>query len=660
MANINPNTHTSDLANFLKSDLYEKWKTDRKQHVEDKWQRNEDAFKGDSAGKFWKCEETDDWRSNTFVMATKNKVLNAYAIVIDMLLQGGKLPFSLELSPWDMIVMEDLNDIEKEKAQDDIDDMTGLIQQQVLDCKGDRELMNCVMSAAKLGETYWNSYVHTVTRKGYRRLNMAPEGTEDPEGRFTRYEQYEEEINAPAFEYDSCWDMFRDMETDDMQKSRGYCKRSFVSPFDLRSLKGEPHYIDEAIDKVIANNMKHGATTDTDSQKPGLRKIQDRYNNIEMLVFWCRVPRETLELFEKELKGKGDSLKSVDPENDGDEVEIGAWLAADEVIRLIRIPQGTRPHGRVVWEINLDDNHGTGVGDNVENMQLTLNGLWRAFEDNKKLSANVIVAIRKALLSDWSGQFKPGEIIEIVEEAKSAAEAIYQVIIQDVGESLLSAIGLAERYIDEDTQLPKILQGAVHEKRKADTLGELNILMSNAGKYLGSVIMNFDEGMIEQIVSRFLEYNMNDPAVTKGKGNYIAKPLGFAGYQNKIVLLTKYLQALNIVLNSPAVMQETKLKPFLENVFKGLDIDPQLVFKTRAEKEVDAKTLADTQRAQADQAGIAMLAEIKAETEKEVVKIVTQSQEKMKQMLEAHKQTLVENEEESENRIVEDRVTGVG
>jgi hypothetical protein len=589
---------------------------------------------------------------------TKIKVLSAYSMVIDMLLQGGMLPFALALSPWDEIVMEDLPQDQQEILQDKIDDMTGLIHQQILDCNGDRELMKCVMSGAKLGEAYWRSFVHDITRRGFQGVNMAPQGVANPE-RFGRFEYFENTITVPGFEYVSCWDIFRDLETDDMQKSRGYCQRGHDSPYDLRQLKGEPHYIDDAIDRVIENHSKALSTTKKDNIKPGLRNIKNRYNVIEKLVFWCRVPRKTLENFESELKGSEISSLATDFKNDGDEVEIGAVMAENEVIRLFRIRPESRPHGRVVWEIDLDGTSGIGVADNVESVQMVLNGMVRAFEDNKKLSANIIAAIKKSLLIDWSGEFKPGELVEVSEEARSAAEAIQQIIFQDVGETLLSGIGLMERYGDEISMLPKILQGAIHEKQKADTLGELNILQANAGKYLGSVIKNYDEGMIEPIISRFYEYNMLDEAVTKGKGNYIAKPLGFSGFQNKILRLTKILQALNLVISSPAIAAETRLKPLLEETFKGLDVDPQQVFKTRQEKEADAQAMAQARQQALDEQGVVLLSKYKAEMEKEVTKIQHQHKAKLEQMEAEHRNKLEQLEAESENRIVEKKVIGI-
>lgn len=656
---------TCELGDYLQNELFDTWSRDR-QEIETKWLKNDNAFRGIAEG-VWKAEEGEDWRSNTFIMATKIKILSAYSVVIDILLQGGMVPFALAPSPWDSILMEDMPEDQRETVQDQIDDMTGLIHQQIQDCDGDRALMNCVMAAAKFGETYWKTYIHDVIRRGFNPVSFAPERMPSGGGpdQFKRFEYFEKIIKSMAFEYVPVWDMFRDIETDDMQTSRGYCHRSYVSPWELKSLVGKNvakdknRFKKEEIERAIKNNNKALATsTGKQGMTPGLRNIRNRYNTIEQKEFWCRVPRVIIDDFDKQ--GGGDNHQDVvrEPENDGDEVEVGAWMADDEVIRLVRVKEKTRPHGRVVWEINLDDNFGIGVADNLESVQQTLNGMVRAFEDNKKLSANIMLAIKESLLVDWSGKFTPGELVKIAEEAKSASEAMQQIIVQDVGDSLLSGIGLMERYADEVSMLPKIMQGAIHDKQKPDTLGEINILQANAGKYLGSVIKNFDEGMIEPIVWRFYEYNMLDPSITKGKGNYIAKPLGFTSFQNKIVRLQKILQAVQIASSVQPLAVETRFKALGEEVYKSLDIDPQVVFKSKEEKEAEGQQMAQAQQAQSDMAAMMLLAKAKSEGEKEIAKINAAHAAKLEQIEAEHRARLDEIEAESQNRIAEHKIMG--
>lgn len=647
-----PKTHLniSDLAEFLRYDLYDKWGKDR-QDLETKWQENEDAFDGISSGT-WKLEEGEDWRSNTFVMQTKKKVLTAYSMVVDVAMEGGQLPFNLDLSPWDDINLEDLDPVTRAQIEDALGDMNGLIHQQILDCKGDQETIKCIMAAAKLGETYWKSFVHDVTRKGFRQVNMAPPGG------MSRYdnqwEYFENAIKSPGFRHVSTWDMFRDLEMDDMQLSRGYTERSYTSTYGLRQLIGKDPlagYIDESIQNVIRECGKNTAKKATSKkERPGIRRISDRYNNIERLDFYCRVPRETLERFEYELEGKDREPGPQDEYDEyGDEAEIYAVLAGEEVIRLVRTRPETRPHGRVVWELKLDDDHGTGVADNMKNTQLSINGAFRAFEDNKKLSGNVMTASQSDKIVDWDGTWKPGTNVEIAPEAKGASDAMQQIVIQDVGESLLSLIGILERYGDEDTHLPKILQGATHEKQKVDTLGEIEILQTNAGKYIGSVFKNFDNGMFEPITWRFYEYNMLDPDLEKGKGNYIAQPKGYEFFRDKVIRIHKILQALQLIVQNPNIATEIRFKDLYNEVFKSLSIDPDKAWKTDEEKQQDAMLLKQQQQEQLDQAGLVMLAEMKAKTESEIEKIRAKVEGELKVVRE--KAAL-----EFENKVVEKKI----
>ena len=633
---------TSDLGSYLKNELFDKWAKQRKDKVEAKWIKNEDAFNGVSRG-FWKIGETEDWRSDTFIKMTKIKVLSAYSIVIDMLLQSGRFPISLNLSPWDNVILEDLPLDQQEIIQDNIDDMSALIQQQILDCQGPMELMKCVMAGARFGETYWKTYIHDITRKGFKMIDNSPEGMPElqQQDQYKRYEYFENQIKAPAFRYVSCWDMFRDMETDDMQRSRGCVERSWASAYDLRQLKGKPYYIDDAIDKVIVNYNKSAYQKTTESVTPTRRKIQDPYNNFQRWEFWCRVPRKTLDNFiaQQEDLYQG-TIDYTEPEMDGDEVEVCVCMVNEEVIRVVKIKQDSRPHGRVVWEINLDDDHGIGVADNVEAIQMVLNGMVRAFEDNKKLAANVMAIIKKSMIVDWPGEFKPGEILEASEETDRASDAIQQLIFQDVGDNLLSGIALMERFADELSMLPKIMQGSVAEKRKPDTLGEIEILQANAGKYIASVITNYDKGLLEPVGYRFYEYNMLNPEVKKGKGNYIVKAEGFSNFQYKILRLHKILQGLNLVLSSPELAREVRLKSLLEEVFKSLDIDPQTAFKTREEKENEAQAFMQAQQAQTDQMVTTMLAKMKAEAEKAIAEIEAKHQAKMEELNLEHQQDI--------------------
>ena len=279
-----------------------------------------------------------------------------------------------------------------------------------------------------------------------------------------------------------------------------------------------------------------------------------------------------------------ESEHSID---DGDEIEILCEIANDEIIRICRNEEGHRPWYRSVWEERLDYSYASGPADNVSDMQLVLNGMTRAYENNKKLSANVMGMGNSEKTPKWDKRFKPGLYVEVDETVDDVRKAWQQIIVQDVGENLMAGMGMFERYADDASMLPKIVQGATLDKRKPDTFSEMNMLQQNAGKYIGGVIKNLDEGTIENWGNDFFEYNMDDPANTQGKGNFIAQAMGYSSYQDRIVRVNKIIQALQLVGSNPEFSKECQLDKMLFEAFKALDIDTGSFIKTEEQKKAE-------------------------------------------------------------------------
>lgn len=593
MANITPNTRSGSLAYFVKETCWRNWKKNRKDLCEEKWQENLNAFKMISDG-VWKVEEAEGWRSKTFIPLIKMKIIAAWSIIIDMLLMNNKIPFNLIPSPWDELTKEELPDSYQAAIDDEILYMKKTIDQQLEDCHADRELMKCLMADAIYGECYSKFFVHPVKRKGYKTISLAPEGYDDQKGEFKRFEPYETEQNAPGWEYVSTWSMYRDLETDDLQAGAGVIQHQLWSAYDLFQKKGETYYVDDGIDNAIKNAPKPDTTTvtlDEEGLPPGLRNLTNRYKNVDVLEFWGRVPSQIVEDFERNLAASDGVDTYTEYEHDGNEVEIMCVVAGDHVIRYARNEPNHRPFYRSVWEINLDHPTGTGPADNLKHIQLVLNGGVRAFEDNKKLSGNVMGMGNSNKAPNWDKKFKPGLFIDTDDTVDDVRKAFIPFIIPDVGDSLLGLINLFERYGDDASQMPKILQGAVLDKRKPDTFSELNMLQANAGKYIGGVIKNFDEGTLEPMCQDFYEYNMDDPDVQRGKGNFIAKALGYSSYQDRIVKLNKMLQALTIAMGNDLLLKEVKIREMLKVIYEALDVDTARVIKNDKERlaEMDAE-----------------------------------------------------------------------
>lgn len=605
MPNPTSTAHCSDLAGFILG-KQDKWATNRKPS-ETKWQRNTDAVKSISTG-HWKKGEAEDWRSDTFYNITKTKCISAYALVCDMLLQGGKVPYALSVSPWSMVVYDDLPEVLRASVDEAIEDQTKHIGQQLMDCDADRSLMFGVMACAVMGETYAKKTVRTIIRRGYRQVSYAPPGMPPEEAQqYTRYEPWEEQIVAPAWEYVSNWDIFRDLETDDLKACAGIIHRAFFSPYELRNKKGMPYCLDCGIDRAIEDvASSSGGKGDSEKGKmqPGLRELQHRERNIEVFEFWGRAPRRYVEDFERDMEaqqagfpedvesyaGKPDTLRNE--EGKGDDVEIMAMVANRQIIRFARTKPEDRPFYRVAWEERVDEIGGVGVADNLEDVQMVLNGAIRGFEDNKRLAGDVILAF-KARFFSGSPDIFPGKPIEVAEECDDARKAVQQITIQDVGQGYVDVIRIFERMGDVVSMIPQIAQG-VRPEKSADTAYELSQMLENAGKYLGSVIRNFDQCLIEPMITDFYKYNMLDPDAP-GKGDFVVKAQGFSSFQARIVRVQKLMQMLGLVLSSPVLLAEVNITEHLKEIYKAEDMDTDILLKSDADKqqekeEADAAT----------------------------------------------------------------------
>ena len=585
------------LADYLTNDLFKHWVRERAE-LELKWQKNLDGFSCVSTG-FWKKGEATDWRSNSFVPAIKMKVITAWSLLVDVVLAGGRMPFNLKASPRMQVVYDDIPDDEKSSIEDAIQDISDTINQYLSDCKADRQLMRCVLSGAIYGEYYGKYFVHEISEKFFEKISMG--GSEQ----YDRYEIIEPKHDGPAWGYVSNWNVFRDMETIDIQAGAGVCERQFISAYDLRSKKGKHLYIDDAITRAISEADRYGSQSiskmDVGGLPPGLRDIKNRKKNIQNIEFWCRVPKKIVEEFEKDLMQNNPDAgidTILHSEDDGDEIEIMAETAGSEVIRYARNNSGRRPIFMGVWEENLDQNFGTGVADNLENSQKVLNGMKRAFEDNLRLSGDVLLAVKEELIGAFN-EIKPGQKIPVDPSVKSVRDAIEQFVIQNVGAQYIEGLYLEERYVDEASMLPKILQGAVADKKAPDTAFELNQLQTNAGKYMGGVIRNLDEGLIEPVIESFYEYIMQDPEYQGRKGDFTVEACGFTSFQDRVVRRNSMMQFLQMALQSPEIAAETKLRGMIEEVAKSLDLDPDQLLKTikarEREKEQEQQAAMDQQ-----------------------------------------------------------------
>ncbi len=598
----------SGLCEFIVGQ-YKIFKTDRVNICEENWKNDIALFKGKDVAQ-WKKGEGEDWRAKTFIKWAKVKVFAAYAVICDVYFQGGKIPFVLSESPYGKHIKEILTgfisdeEIKQFQEQEErgIQQMTDKIHEQLGDRDAIRQYMRKILSLAIYGEAWSKFNVEDVLREYYEPIIA---GTEF-EGVMPEIVGFDPRVDTeevPGWEYRSVWDMFYDMSNEDIQKGGGIIERDFISAYELRQLKGKPFYIDDYIDTILASydrdQTSEGSNEDEAQERPGKRSLYKRQDNIRRLEFWGRAPRHLVEQFEKDIQNKvsldviqvGQSIS--DQDKAGDDVEIMAQIVKtptfEAIIRFAR-NDGKRPYCHGLWEEQLDETVGYGIVRNLEDLSTMFNGLVRAYEDNKKLSANVITAIKRAYFAPGAfDEIKPGMQVDVAENVDDVRKALQAIIIPDVGENLINGMALAREWIDTISQIPEILHAGVPMKRSDSTAFEINQLMENAGKYLGAVIRNIDQSFVEPEIKALYDYNMMDPDYTGIKGNWKVQANGFTSFQNRIIKINALKGLLALALSSEYLANEIKVAPHLKILYENIDQDPNVFLKSEEEKQKEAE-----------------------------------------------------------------------
>lgn len=629
------NDGTTTLAQKI-INQYIDWRTDRKT-LQDKWEKSRENFLGINLDT-WKKKEgkTDEaWRSDTHINMTRQKVSTAVAMVLVNMMQGGKINFDLLPSAWDKLTFQYLPQEIQEMTKMAIRNMKRQIEQQLTETNADRSFMRNVLSCALYGETVSKRVVGEVSRSGWRPKEIPgiTNLTSIPMDQIP-YEPYTEDKKTLFWEYRPIWNIFRDLEEDDPRKSHGWIDRDLKEPHWLAGKKGQKFWIDSEIDKVLKEAQSTGQTNtnsiqeeDINSLPPHLRNIQHRKKTIRILEYWGRMPTSDVKAFEEWIKAlKKDpeapapSHTSMDNEDEamGKYEEVFAVVAGTRIVAFAKTKTEDRPFERAVWDDQLEETSGSGVADNMKATQLTLNGAIRAFEDNKKLSGNVITALKRRLIDKMDKTLGPGSVVEISEDCDDVRQAIQPIVIPDVGATLLDLISLMEKYADDDSMIPKIQQGISSQGK--ETAFEVNQRLEASGNYIAGVIRNIDEHLVEPNITAYYNRNMKDPDVKMGKGSYTVKALGYSSFQNRFVLVTKLQQFLNLLLANEQIAIKYDLDKLIARMGASLDVDTTEFEKSPEQLQAEQQF---QQQLAMEQAQLA-----KAEAEANVTKTMAEAQAK--------------------------------
>lgn len=578
----------------------------RKRLLEDQMTASYDAVKGkyDSASlRKWRKLEGHEWRSRVFVRLTKMKVTAAYSVVDDIMFQTGTLPWDIQPTPYSESAIG--APLPENVAKQRCDNMKEVIDDSFAEGKADKVFRRSFTELPMYG---WSWIKGPILRR-FKKLRFAwdiPDkelmGIKDfaPQDylNHARHVSVVDEYIAPVIETPSVWWIFWDLEDQDPQKGQGIVDRRWYSEGMLRKLIDRPGYDKTQINAIIekygeAKKPKKGTTGGGDpwrEQVPGINRV------FSIGEFYGRIDAKYVE------------EEDVNQYKEGNEVEVVATLACIGtsvksndyyLIRkpiINRMPMHIRPLWMCPWEEPAHEPAGIGIAENIKDAQQMVNSMTRIFVDNKALSANVMSVRKSNALAPGQGMASfPGREFIVADNVERVSDAFMFVTIPDVGDGLLPGINLFERYADEASNLPKLLQGET-ARYNPKTAYEMSQLMQSANKAIGKSIKNIDDYQIEPVVEGHYWFFMATSEREEIKGDYTCKAGGFAQFGETIDKGNKAAQVLTYILSNELMLMVTKIQPVLYDFMKSRGYDPKEVLKTDAEIKQTIETVSQLQQ----------------------------------------------------------------
>ena len=585
--------HDSGLSTYLHGTILRQAKENRRP-AEEKWDRNRAAREADPSidpkGTWKKDENAHKWKSDTMIDVTKQKCVAAQSMVRDQVLKTG-VPYRLTMrDEGPKTDLEQTNPQLMLQIENSIEYSTALIDRQLDDCDAQKHVLLAVDSAIGYGRYWLHSYTREMVEQRY--VEVEPGSGV--------YERATDVIDSKGVEWVPIREMYWDMENvHDPMNGEYIIRKQEKSPSFVQQKKGVPNFLPLQIDKALSRDVGtvDGASKATDDSETNnaVRELPNRRKSVEYVTFWAKVPNRIATDFEiqmatdQNLNVPGPApTAGAEPDDYRNMVEVYVVTANGVVIGYAREP-GKRPYFTDVWETSTDDGLGRGIPDNCECVQKVLNGMVRSMENNMKLTSSFLVAVARENaqenIEDVMG--REGGVITIDPNAEGGARnAVQQINFRDTTGPLAKGIAMFMEFADLASNIPRAEQG--QQSSNPQTAFELQQRLERSSKYISGGIKQIDNG-IQWLITEFYEYNMENPEIVEGKGDFLVKATGFGSFDNRVIKLQKLMQYLSLISSDPDLRAKANIDWILESIAEAMDIEKDQAVKSKDQQAEEAQ-----------------------------------------------------------------------
>lgn len=598
---------------------------DKRQSDEQRWLKAYKNYRGiyDDTTQFTETE-----RSQVFIKITKTKVLAAYSQIVDVLFAGNKFPIGVEQTKIpegikdsvyvDAALPDQLKEVYEEfnvgYAGDGRDVPEGAVtardlgplpqldpvKEEVKAGPGNTPSA-AIFEPAKQAAKFMEKKIHDQLEESdaskhlrFSAFEMALFGTGIIKGPFAHDVEYPNWDDTgeydpimrtmPRVEAVSIWNFYPDSDAHNMADAEYSIYRHRMSRSALRDLKNRPFFRDQAIERAIesgpnyVNEYWEDVIDDT--------QYRETLNRWEVLEYWGVVDRDVAE---------DAGLKLTKELKKFDQIQINAWVCGDNILRLVLNPfKPTRiPFYAVPYELNPYSFFGVGVGENMEDTQILMNGFMRMAVDNAMLSGNLIFEVDEAnLVPGQDLSVYPGKIFR--RQGGAPGQALFSTKFQNVASENMMLFDKSRQLADESTGIPSFSHGQTGVTGVGRTASGISMLMGAAAQNIKTVVKNVDDYLLAPLGKAMFAFNMQFDYDERAKGDLAVIARGTESLMRNEIRSQRLMQILQIGSN-PALAPMVKFDYILREIAASLDLDEDKIVNDPREAAIQAMIMKEVQ-----------------------------------------------------------------
>jgi hypothetical protein len=363
---------------------------------------------------------------------------------------------------------------------------------------------------------------------------------------------------------------------------------------EVSELIGVPGYDDGAIRELLDEMPTGGLSNWMWSAEMQKSELEQKHNVwmrptevVDALEFWGKVPGKLLLEWGLTPEEIPDAAKEYD---------VNAWLVGRWVIKatLNYDPLGKQPYRKTCFFKRPGAFWGTGLPEMIEDVQAVCNAAARSLVNNMGLASGpqVEVNIDRMPEGEEITKLYPWKIWQTLNDPLGSGQpAIRFNQPDDRSSALMTVYDHFSKLADDQSGIPAYVYGDMDVGGAGRTASGLNMLMGSAGKGIRQVVMYIDMDVIAPSVEGQFNWNMRydpDPAI---KGDAIIQARGAINLANREQLNVRRIEFLNATANpiDSQIIGIPGRASILREVAKGLSMPIDDIVPSKEKLEVQQK-----------------------------------------------------------------------